>query len=460
MKLTLIGGGGVRSPFLAKSIACNADEAGITEVVFMDIDSEKLNIFGKMAKIISEKIHPQLKFTLTTDKVEALRDTDFVITTLRVGGDEGRVIDETIALKHGLLGQETTGAGGFGMAIRSIEPLLEYCELVKTYGHKDALIFNFTNPSGIVTQALRQKGYENVYGICDAPSEFIKQLIQILNVSASDFSIDCFGLNHLSWFKNAQVNGKDVMSQIMTHEKLYTDTEMRLFEPSLVEASGKLLLNEYLYFYYYNRKAIDRLKSSEKTRGELIKEINEDMIKELKHIHIDDHFEKAYHTFMSYYLIRENNYFSIESGQLRPKQLKVPSVEDMIQSPDDGGYAGVALKFIKAYHSGVPVEMVLSVSNEGAIESLRDDDVVEISCVIDKQKVTPKKIKTIDDMQMNLIKTIKFYERCVVDAVLNKDKKLAIKGLMVHPLVNSYDLACTLVNEYLEAFKDYTGEWT
>lgn len=460
MKLTLIGGGGVRSPFLAKSIACNAKDAGITEVVFMDIDSEKLNIFGKMAKIISGKINPQLKFSLTTDKVEALKDANYIITTLRVGQDKGRVIDEQIALKHGLLGQETTGAGGFGMAIRSIDPLIEYCELVDEHSHKDALIFNFTNPSGIVTQALRQKGFSNVYGICDAPSEFIKQLVEMIGVDEKDFSIECFGLNHLSWFKNAKVSGIDVMDDILNHDKLYTHTEMRLFEPSLVDLSNNLLLNEYLYFYYYNRKAVSRLKASEKTRGQLIDEINEDMIKELKHIDIEEHFDKAYHTFMSYYLIRENNYFSIESGQLRPKQMSVPTVEEMIATPDEGGYAGVALKFIKAYNSGVPVEMVLSVSNDGAIESLNDDDVVEISCIIDKKCVTPIKVKAIDDMQLNLIKTIKFYERCVVDAILNRDKKMAIKGLTVHPLINSYELACTLVDEYLEAFNEYTGEWT
>lgn len=459
MKLALIGGGGVRSPFLAKSIALNAHLGGITEVIFMDNNKEKLNKFGVMAKIISEKLNPDLKFSITTDPIEAVRNANYVITTLRVGEDEGRVVDEQIAMKHGLLGQETTGAGGFGMALRSIDTLIEYCELIKKHS-ADALIFNFTNPSGIVTQALRLKGFNNVYGICDAPSEFIKQLVDILGIEHDQFSIKCFGLNHLSWFKEAKINGEDAMKKILDHPELYSRTEMRLFEKDLVAQSNELLLNEYLYFYYYRDKAIASIQQAGQTRGELIKSVNQDMMKELRCVDVEKQFDKAFEIFMTYYLIRENNYFSIESGQLRPKQLKVPSVEEMLAAEDGGGYAGVALNFINAYHTGQPVEMVLSIPNEGAIEGLADDDVVEISCLINKGQVLPYKIGPVHDFQMNLIKTIKFYERHVVEAILEKNKSKAIKALTVHPLINSYDLAKVLVEEYLEAHKQYIGEWS
>ncbi|MCH4888982.1 glycoside hydrolase [Acidaminobacter sp. JC074] len=459
MKLTLIGGGGVRSPFLAKSIALGAHLGGIKEVVFMDTDKEKLDKFGLMAKIISNKINPDLDFKITTDSIEAIKDADYIITTLRVGQDEGRVIDERIAMKYNLLGQETTGAGGFGMALRSIDVLINYCQLIKEHAKKDALVFNFTNPSGIVTQALRKKGFNNVYGICDAPSEFIKQLVAILDVDENDFSIKCFGLNHLSWFKDARVKGKDVMGELLNHDKLYTDTEMRLFEPSLVKQSNNMLLNEYLYFYYYRDKAIKSIKSAGQTRGELIKEVNQDMMKELKTVDVQNNFDKAFNIFMSYYLIRENNYFSIESGELRPKQLQVPSVREMLDADDEGGYAGVALNFIKAYHSGKSVEMVLSIPNEGAINGLEDDDVVEISCTIKKGTIIPKHVGHVDDFQLNLIRTIKFYERNVVEAILEKSKSKAVKALTIHPLINSYDLAVKLVDEYLEAHKAYIGEW-
>ncbi|WP_105616548.1 family 4 glycosyl hydrolase [Vallitalea okinawensis] len=459
MKLTVLGGGGVRSPFLAKSIVSNADMVGINEIVFMDNDKEKLFIYGKIAMNLAKRINPDIKFSITSDAKEALTDADFVITTLRVGGDEGRVSDERIALNNGLLGQETTGAGGFAMALRSVPALIDYCHLIREVAKPEALVFNFTNPSGIVTQALRSQGFDNVYGICDAPSEFIKQLREILDVEPEDFDITCFGLNHLSWFKDAKVKGKDVMGEILNHPKLYTDTEMRLFQPELTRMSGDLLLNEYLYFYYYREQAIDSINKSGKTRGETILEINNQMTKALKEINIDEDFEEAFKIFMTHYLIRENSYFSIESGQLRPKQLNVPSVQEVIETPDEGGYAGVALNFVRAYSTGERTLMVLSIPNEGAIEGLADDDVVEISCVIDKKKVTPIAVGEIKDMQMNLIKTIKYYERKTIEAILNKDRDMAIKALTVHPLINSYSLATELVDGYLEQYKDYVGEW-
>ncbi|MBQ4267582.1 MAG: glycoside hydrolase, partial [Clostridia bacterium] len=138
MKLAVLGGGGVRSPFLAKSIALGAKEIGITETVFMDNNEEKLFTYGKIAKRISEMINPDLAFSLTSDPEVALKDADFVITTIRAEGDEGRVFDERTALNEGVLGQETTGAGGFAMALRSIHILKEYCSLAEKVAKKDA----------------------------------------------------------------------------------------------------------------------------------------------------------------------------------------------------------------------------------------------------------------------------------------------------------------------------------
>lgn len=163
--MTVLGGGGVHSPFLAKSIVSHGKRVGIKENVFMDNDSVKLNIYGRIAMNIAKRIDPDISFSITTDAKDALTNADFVMTTLRVGGDEGRVYDEKTALKYNLLGQETTGAGGFAMALRSVPALLVYCELSSQVSKPDALIFNFTNPSGIVTQALRGQGYDNVYWV-------------------------------------------------------------------------------------------------------------------------------------------------------------------------------------------------------------------------------------------------------------------------------------------------------
>ena len=171
MKLTVIGGGGVRSMFLAKSIAQRAHDLHITELVFMDCDADKLRIYGGLARHVARLLDPALKFTLTTDADEAVRDADYIITTIRVGGDHTRVRDERIALDLGILGQETTGAAGLSFAMRSVPALADYCERIKRLSKPTVKVFNFTNPAGVVSQALRDMGYDFTYGICDAPSE-------------------------------------------------------------------------------------------------------------------------------------------------------------------------------------------------------------------------------------------------------------------------------------------------
>ena len=168
MKLAVIGGGGVRSMFLAKSLAGRAGELGITSLVFMDNDETKLNIYGKMARKVSEIINPEIEFSLTVDAKQAVMDADYVITTIREGGDEMRVRDERIALSNGVLGQETTGAAGFSFAIRSVNVLADYCELVRKYAKPDCRVFNFTNPADkevLVTAAIKKIDQASAKGL-------------------------------------------------------------------------------------------------------------------------------------------------------------------------------------------------------------------------------------------------------------------------------------------------------
>ena len=457
MKLAVLGGGGVRSPFLAKSLALGAKETGITEVVFMDTDEEKLYIYGKIAKRIAYMIAPDLSFSLTSDADEALRDADYIITTIRAEGDEGRVFDERSALNEGVLGQETTGAGGFAMALRSIHTLKEYCEKARCLSKPDAPIFNFTNPSGLVTQALRTMGYKNTYGVCDAPSGFLRQLREM--TGKKNLNFECFGLNHLSWFTDFTVDGKDVTDEILNHPELYRKTEMRLFEEGITELSSYLLPNEYLYFYHYRDKAVSSVLSSSKTRGETILEINTHMLEEMRKIDIDNDFEKAFHCFMEHYAMRENSYFSIESGKIREEKFAVPTAEEYIKQPDNGGYAAVALEFIKAKNTGKSVQMVLSIPNDGALDFLRAEDVCEITCTVDGEGVHPHKITDVPEMQKNLISAVKHYENLTVEAIMEKSKKKAVKALTVHPLICSYPVAKKLVEVYSERYEKYIGKW-
>ena len=267
MKLTVIGGGGVRSMFLAKSIAQRAEELHIDELVFMDNDPEKLRIYGGLAAHVARMLCPTMKFTLTSSAEEAVTDADYVITTIRVGGDATRVRDERLALDLGILGQETTGAAGVSFAMRSIPALAEYCELIKKLAKPGVKVFNFTNPAGVVSQALRDMGYDFTYGICDAPSGMLHQFADLYGVDASRIYGECYGLNHLSYFQSIKVDGKEIMPELIANDEAYAKTDMRFFEKRLLEDRG-CVLNEYLYYFYYREKAVANILNAKQTRGD------------------------------------------------------------------------------------------------------------------------------------------------------------------------------------------------
>lgn len=306
MKLTVLGGGGVRSAFLAKSLAYNAHRIGLTEVVFLDSSAENLTIFGEIARYVFNAIRPDIHFSVTSDPVPALKNSHYVITTLRVGGDESRIRDERIALAHNTLGQETTGAGGFAMAMRSIPAILHYCRLIEEHAAEDAILFNFTNPSGLVTEAIIKSGFKRrVYGICDAPSELIRELPEILGCDERDLGVECYGLNHFSWFTHFTVRGEDVTERLIASPDLYRKTAMQYFSPELVQLCDKQLLNEYLYYYYYREVALKAIQNAPETRGEQIARINHDMREALLTVDVKANPEAAFTIWMKHYLRRE-----------------------------------------------------------------------------------------------------------------------------------------------------------
>lgn len=455
MKLAVIGGGGVRSMFLAKSIANRCDELGIDELVFMDNNDEKLRIYGGMAKKVATTLCPKLKFSLTTDGKEAITNADYVITTIREGEDTMRVKDERIALSYGLLGQETTGAAGLSFAMRSVTALQEYCEMVKQYAKPNCKVFNFTNPAGVVSQTLRDMGYDFTYGICDAPSGMLYSFAKLYGADENSIKGEVYGLNHLSYFSSITIDGKEIMPELIENDEAYAKTDMRYFSKQLLQ-ERKSVLNEYLYYFYYREQAIENILKANKTRGEQICEINRAMTNELKEIDIENDFEKALEIFDHWYGERENNYMASETGVKRNVTWHFD-----INQKDNGGYAGVALKFIEIINSGKKDSMIFCTANEGAIPTLRYDDVVEITCDVSKDGVVPHKftMDTIDEQNLEIIRRVKMYERLASEAIRTRSKQKAVEALTMHPLVNSYSLATKLIDDYMELNKDYVKEW-
>lgn len=458
MKIAVLGGGGVRSPFLAKSLANCAKETGIEEIVFMDTNEEKISIYGKLAKNVAERINKNLKFSLTTSLEEAVKDAEYIVTTIRVGEDKGRVVDERVALKYGVLGQETTGAGGFGMALRTVPAMIEIVEAVKKYSKPDAVVLNFTNPSGLVTQAIRDYGFDRIYGICDAPSGETAEIKSIMKYQ-DKLNYQCYGLNHLSWFRNFEVNGKDVTEDILKNQEV-RESVHRFFDDKLIELNGKEIINEYLYLFYYRQKAVDSIIQAGVTRGETIQKINSKMTQILKNYDIDAQFEEAFSIWIDLYMSRANSYMSVESKTATPKH-KIPTVEEFLEKVGgaEDGYAGVTIDFIKAKKEGKESRIVLSLPNQGAIKGLEDGDVVEVSCIINGAGVKPMAIGNVSEFQYSLISRVKYYERMAAQSILEKNRDKAIKALTAHPLVNSFDIAENIVNEYLHSHSEFTGEW-
>lgn len=453
MKLTVIGGGGVRSMFLAKSIAQKADMLNIDKLAFMDNNKTKLEIYGNMAKRVSAILGPELDFSITTDAVEAISNADYVITTIREGEDEMRVKDERIALSLGILGQETTGAAGFSFAMRSVYALQEYCELVKKYAKPDCKVFNFTNPAGVVSQTLRDMGYDFTYGICDAPSGMLFSFAKLYGVDENSVRGEVYGLNHLSYFKSITIDDREIMPELIENDNAYEETDMRYFEKKLLRERG-CVLNEYLFYFYYREKAVENILKAEKTRGEQICEINKNMLKELKEVDIENDFEKALSIYEHWYGERENNYMASETGVKRT----TPWHFDIYQK-DSGGYAGVALKFIETAQSGGKDTMILCVPNGNSINGLKDTDIVEITCDVSADGCAPHHIGDVDEQNLELIRRVKIYERLASEALRTKSKQKAVEALTLHPLVNSYSLASRLIDEYMELNKKYVSDW-
>jgi 6-phospho-beta-glucosidase len=456
MKLTIIGGGGVRTPRLMPSLVKRAQRLGLSELWLMDDHAEKLDLIGNLCRQMVEEAGAPFKVVLTTDARQAITGAQHVITSVRPGLEQGRATDERICFAHGVLGQETTGAAGFAMAMRSVPTILSYARMVNELGAPNAWLYNFTNPAGLVAQALHDAGVERVVGICDSANGAQHAVSRWLNVPLKRVHHRVYGLNHLSWTDSVRLDpapdgtgGEEVFPALLMDEGFVQATHMQIFARGLREWQATFL-NEYLHYFYHRDEALQALLKKPETRGEEVLRLTTDLLNRLRAVKDDPQASLAtYHDVMGQ---RSKTYMAHARGG--KDRVKLAPIGD-----DEEGYAAVALGCIEAIANNALHYTGLNVPNNGAIAGMADDDVVEVGCWIDASGVRPAPIGDVPAHQLLLMQTVKQYERLASRAILTRDRALGVQALAVHPLVGSYPLAEKLMDAFLQAHAELVGVW-
>lgn len=450
MKVAILGAGGVRTPLMVRSFLLRQDRLGLDELALMDVDGERLELMACLTAPLEQANPPRFRITRTTDARAALAGADFVITTFRVGDMAARAVDERVALDHGVLGQETTGPGGYAMGLRTIPVLFGYLALMRDLC-PEAWLLNFANPAGMLAEAvINHGGWPRAVGICDAPASMQRGAALFLQARPDDVFLEYFGLNHLGWASGVWHKGRDRLPELI---ELFARAGGPVpgypFAPGLIQALG-MLPNEYLYYYYHD-DAVANLRAAGRTRGEQLLKLNTDLFEDLRRLRAAEDFDGMQASFERYHRARGASYFVAETGGKESHDLSHLSREEL-EALGDEGYAGVALNVMEALAAptSAPKTLVLNVANRGAIAGMREDDVVETACWVAGGQIRPLAVGTVPDHALGLMKQVKAYERLTVEAALTGRYAAALAALALHPLVPSHGVAKAILDAYVE----------
>jgi 6-phospho-beta-glucosidase len=452
VKMTLLGSG-VRTPFVLNGLAARG-ALGLTEVVLHDTDRDRLELMSALGRYLCAEWGAEFDVRGESDPKAALADARFVFSAIRPGQEEARVVDEELPLKHGVLGQETTGPGGLAMALRTIPAMLDYAHLIEEVASA-ALLVNFTNPVGIVTQALHDHSSIDVLGICDGPVSMERSVAEFLGLPPGRVHADYFGLNHCGWIHRVLVDGHDRLPEVLDRfEDLQaTDEQWRLFDPALVREIGMLPM-EYLYFYYYRDEAVEHIRRSRGSRARQLQTLNDALWPRLRARIDAGDLPGAQAAWERAMAERGATYFTRERGT--PVVAEETEGGDVFEEEgyegvfEEEGYEGVATAVMAAVVERRKMALILNVPNRGAIGGLRDDDVVEVTCLVDEHGAHPIAQGRMPDAALALVGQVKLYERLAVSAALDGSYDAALDALLVHPLVASYPVAKALLDGYVE----------
>jgi 6-phospho-beta-glucosidase len=411
LNITVIGGGSTYTPELVEGFIIHRDTLPVRRLTLMDIAPERLELVGGLARRMLDGTG--IEVALTTDRDAAIEGADFVLTQFRVGGMAARAQDEHIPLKYGVIGQETTGPGGFAKALRTVPQVLDIARTMERRA-PDAFLINFTNPSGLVTEAVLRHSRVRAMGLCNVPINMLHNVADWLGAAPSRVTLDYVGLNHLSFARTVYLDGKDVTRQVL-------DWGNKTFDPTWLKAIG-MIPNYYLKYYVHHNHAIEETLRAEETRAEYLMKVEAELLQ------------------------------MYSDPKLRTKP-------ELLNQRGGARYSTAAVSLIGAIANNLKEVHIVNVRNGQALPDLPEESVVEVPSVIDAHGAAPQSMGHMPPQIRGLIQAVKAYEELTVQAAISGDLDTARLALMAHPLVPSWDTACALLNDILEANQQYLPQF-
>ncbi|MEV0975216.1 6-phospho-beta-glucosidase, partial [Streptomyces sp. NPDC049915] len=375
MRLTILGGGGFRVPLVYGALLTDRAEGRVTEVVLHDVDAGRL---AAVARVLAEQaaaVPDAPRVTTATDLDEALRGADFVFSAIRVGGLAGRADDERVALAEGVLGQETVGAGGIAYGLRTVPVAVDIARRVAALA-PDAWVINFTNPAGLVTEAMSRHLGDRVIGICDSPVGLGRRIARVLGADPGQAWIDYVGLNHLGWVRGLRVAGRDELPRLLADDELLTSFEEgKLFGAEWLRSLGAIP-NEYLHYYYFNRETVSAYQQAERTRGAFLRDQQARFYDEVR-----DPATPALAAWNRTRAEREATYMA--------ENREAAGAGERDADDLSGGYEKVALALMRAIARDERTTLILNVRNRSTLAALDAEAVIEVPCLVDANGAHP-----------------------------------------------------------------------
>jgi 6-phospho-beta-glucosidase len=414
VKIAVVGGGSTYTPELVEGFVGREDRLPVDELVLLDVDAARLEVVGGLAERMLKRVGWGGSLTLTSRRDEALDGAQFVIVQLRVGGQGARLSDETIPLRFGCVGQETTGPGGFAKALRTVPVVLELAEDVSRLAAPGAWLVDFTNPTGLIMQALLDEGHRAL-GLCNVAINMQRGFAEDLGVEPERVQLEHVGLNHLSWERAVSVDGVDRLPEIL--DSAIDAVAERSGMPADLLRAIRAVPSSYLHYYYFTNEVLERQRSG-RTRAEEVMEIEAGLL----------------------------DLYRDPSLDVKPK---------LLERRGGAYYSDAAAALVASLHAGTGDVQVVNVRNEGAVPNLADEAVVEIPARIDHDGAHPIPLAPLEPEMFGLVEHAKAYELLTARAALSGDREIALKALMTNPLVGDYGIARPLLDALLEANREH-----